>query len=175
MTKHQETLKLSNKALSTTIGIVVTASLVVGSIITGTLLARRYQREDIISFQEAIDIACAIPEIEIFIEENDIDSISAVLNDTIWIVEFYASGFNYSEDYYYWLNYAYVEINGLTEEVIFFEVFDPQEPNYTEEQILEIATNIPEISTWLSSIEEFQSEACEIICLGEDNQPFSFR
>ncbi len=131
------------------ISMIMTAVLVGTTVLTGTLIANNIKNQQSISYQEAIDIASSIPKVAVFIEENDITSVSADLYDNVWIVEFFAGNVNYTEDFYCWLDYAYVEIDATTGEVLYYEVYSPSTPNYTESEIIDIANAIPEISTWL--------------------------
>jgi hypothetical protein len=143
---------LSEKA-STTIAIsLIIGTLFASAIITGALIARDHRINNVyITFQQAIDIASAIPEVATFLEKNDISSVSANLVDEKWIVEFYADNFNYTEDNFYWMNYAYIEIDAITGEVLYYVVYSPNTPNYTEQEIIEIADAIPEIAEWIAT------------------------
>ncbi len=131
------------------ISMIMTAVLAGTSVLTGSLIANNLRNKQSLSFQDAIDIASSIPEVANFIEENDVTSVSTNLIDNIWIVEFYTGNINYTEDFYCWLNYAYIEIEASTGEVLYYEVYSPLTPNYTESEIIDIANAIPEISTWL--------------------------
>ncbi|NPE08744.1 MAG: hypothetical protein GNW80_10730 [Asgard group archaeon] len=143
---------LSKRASTTLVISLILATLVTSAILTGTLIARNQRlNPDYITYQEAIDIASAIPEVATFLEENEISSVSANRIDEKWIVEFYADNFTYAEDIYYWMNYAYVEIDALTSDVLYFAVYTPSKPNYTEQEIIAIANAIPEIAEWLDS------------------------
>ncbi len=144
-------IKLTKKASTTVVLSVIIGSIIAGAIVTGTLLARNRKNNDYITFQEAIDIASAIPEVAAFIEENDINSVSANRYEEKWIVEFFDDNFNYTEDVYCWMNYAYVEIDALTGEILYYEVFNPSEPNYIEQEIIAIANAIPEIVFWIEN------------------------
>lgn len=131
------------------ISMIMTAILAGTTVLTGTLIANNIRNQQTISFDEAIDIASSIPEVASFIEDNDITSVSADLYDNEWIVEFYAGNVNYTEDFYCWMNYAYVEIDATSGEVLYYEVYSPSTPNFTESEIIDIANAIPEISAWL--------------------------
>ncbi|MFW9924390.1 MAG: hypothetical protein ACFFDW_13995, partial [Candidatus Thorarchaeota archaeon] len=156
-------ITLSYNAISTISSLLVIASIITGTAISGALIANRIMTQnsnnDLISFQEAIDIASAIPEVAEFLEENDIRSVSANLVETTWTVEFYASGLNYTEDYYYWINYAYIEINATNGEVLNYIVYTPQDANFTITEIITIAESIPEISYWLDTLDSYLVDA----------------
>jgi len=143
-------IQLSKKAISSIAITSIVLTLIAGAAITGTLLALNFRANDVeyITYQEALDIASAIPEVATFIQENDIDSVTANRVDAVWKVEFFATGFNYTGDPYYWMNYAYVEINAINGEVIYYIVQSPQEPNLTEVQVLNTVLAIPEIGHW---------------------------
>ncbi len=144
-------LLTSRKATSTIIAIILSI-VTVSAIVTGSLIARDYiKKNSYITYQEAIDIASAIPEVATFLEENDITSMSANLKGDVWIVEFYADNINYSRDYYCWMNYAYVEIDATTGDVLFYVVYSPKTQNYTEQEVIEIANAIPEIAEWIEN------------------------
>jgi len=136
------------------ISMIMSAVLAGSTVLAGTLIANQINEQQTISYQEAIDIASSIPEIATFIEENDISSVFANLYEDIWIVEFFAGNVNYTEDFYGWLNYAYVEIDATTGEVLYYDVYSPSTPNYTESEIIDIANAIPEISAWLEVHED---------------------
>ncbi len=144
-------IKLTNKASTTIAILVILGSIIAGTIVTGTLLTRNRKSDNYITYQEAIDIASAIPEVAAFIEENDINSVSANLYEETWIVEFFDTNFNYTEDIYCWMNYAYVEIDALTGEVLYYEVYNPSDPNYTDQEIIAIANAIPDIAYWIEN------------------------
>jgi len=114
------------------ISMIMTAVLAGTTVLTGTLIANNIKNQQSISYQEAIDIASSIPKVAVFIEENDITSVSADLYDNVWIVEFFAGNVNYTEDFYCWLNYAHVEIDATTGEVLYYEVYSPSTPNWIE-------------------------------------------
>jgi hypothetical protein len=136
------------------ISMIITTVLAGSTVLAGTLIANNINNQQTISYQEAIDIASSVPEVAAFIEENDITSVSADLYEDVWIVEFYAGNVNYTEDFYCWLNYAYVEIDATTGEVLYYDVYSPSEPNFTESEIIDIANAIPEISAWLDVHED---------------------
>jgi len=143
---------LTKKASTTIVIVFILGTIVTSAIITGALIARDIRlNNDYITFQEAIDIASSVPEVAVFLEENDISSVSANLIENKWIVEFYADNFTYAEDIYYWMNYAYIEINAITGEVLYFVVYSPTKPNYTEQEIIAIADAIPEIAEWIEN------------------------
>ncbi|MHA1501457.1 MAG: hypothetical protein ACTSSB_06370 [Candidatus Heimdallarchaeota archaeon] len=86
-------IKLSKKAISSLAITSIVVSLIVGAAVTGTFLALNFNGKDVeyITYQEAIDIASAIPEVATFLEENDIDSVTANRVDAVWVVEFFAA------------------------------------------------------------------------------------
>ena len=141
--------KMSKKATTTIAITLIAVFLATGAITAGTIIARNHINSNSISYQEAIDIASAIPDVAEFIELHEITSVYAQKMDTYWIVEFYADNYNYSSNLYCWINYAYVEIDATTGEVLYYIVYTNQDPNFTEDEIIQIANSIPEIAEWL--------------------------
>jgi len=118
-------INLSKKAISSLAITSIVVSLIVGAAVTGTFLALNFNGQDVeyITYQEALDIANAIPEVATFLEENDIDSVTAN-------------------------SYAYVEINAINGEIIYYIVQAPREPTLTEIHVLNTVLAIPEIGLW---------------------------
>ncbi len=150
-----ETMKktlLSKRGKILLIGMLIFGSLLIGSAtLAGTLSVKNQDglnTADAIDEQEAIAIASAIPEVATFLENHPNTTIDAYF-DSFWAVEFVAMSFDLDESFYYGFNYAYVEIDATTGEVLYYEIFEQVEPNYTESEILAIAGAIPEIAAWL--------------------------
>ena len=146
-----KTKQLPKKAVSSLAITSFIITLIAGAVVTGTLLAVNMSDKDAdtITYQEAIDIASSIPEVATFIQENDINSVSANRENDVWIVEFFAENFDYTFGNYYWMNYAYVEINANNGEVIYFIVQSSSEPNLTEQEAINILLDIPEVGDWV--------------------------
>ena len=128
-----KTKQLPKKAVSSLAITSFIITLIAGAVVTGTLLAVNMSDKDAdtITYQEAIDIASSIPEVATFIQENDINSVSANRENDVWIVEFFAENFDYTFGNYYWMNYAHVENNANNGEVIYFIVQSSSEPILT--------------------------------------------
>ncbi|NHJ85984.1 MAG: hypothetical protein FK734_11015 [Asgard group archaeon] len=142
-----KSLLKSNKASATVIVSVLALCVITGGVIVGAYFAKN--RVTYITYQEALNIASSIPEVAEFIENNDITSVSAERVDAVWIAEFYADQLNYTADYTRWQNYAIVKIDAITGYVMYYQIYDPNNPHYTEEEIIQIANSISEISDWL--------------------------
>jgi len=143
------------------VGALIFGSLLIGSLsLAGTMTVKNREgtvTTETIDEQQAINIASAVPEVAAFLESYPNASIDTYLFETFWVVEFFAMPIEVEESFYYGYNYAYVEIDAVTGEVLYYEVFEHVEPTYTESEILAIANAVPEIATWLAEQTEVET------------------
>jgi len=137
---------ITSIAIISTIVVMLAGGAVIGTLVT---INNQSPNAEYISYEEAIEIANSIPEIAQFIEENNINSVSANIVDDIWQIEFFAENFTYTGSNYYWINYAYVEIDAYTGEVLYYFAMSPQEPTLTESEVMDIAYDDEDLSEWL--------------------------
>ncbi|HUT82794.1 MAG TPA: hypothetical protein VMZ29_16480 [Candidatus Bathyarchaeia archaeon] len=137
----------SRKGLSPTLILTAIITLLMVSSVFGGLLSLKNQKGEL-SYDEALEIAESIPEVALFLDENDNVNINGKLIDGIWTFEFSIDLLNYIEDEYSWMKYAYVEIDAETGKILYYLVRNPNEPNYTEQEIIDIAQLDPEIVFW---------------------------
>jgi hypothetical protein len=138
---------LPKKSFHLTIVISIIVALLASSSVFSILLVYNYQKESI-SSEEAIQIANSIPEIALFLEENENLSITTNLVNSKWIVEYFFDLLNYLEDEFNWMNYGFVEIDAQSGAILYYIINNPNEPVNTESSVLALAEANYEIIFW---------------------------